>query len=785
MDRLDSLERCIANTYKVAQNLASPRNAAVDANQLLTSAIPLGLSGLVDTRENALAKFSYQHFRGAAYAAISVIARRVGGQQIIVARVGKPTRKSRSLETHIRKGLIRRDHVHPFLKRYTPDEVDILVDHPIYDVIDDPNDFMLPTNLWMVTVCNLLVTGRSLWVIDPNPERRMAVPIPTSWATPVHEPELYSKWLIKPPNSTAKPIPVPGEFVMNAFIPDPEDPFGCISMLQMQIDAILTGEAIATAQRVSFKNQVNPQQAIIVGEAVTGDGKRQIKLEPAQRKQLITWLRQEYSGAQKFGLPIILDAIIKDIKNLSTKPGEIGFLESSDSIIKQIFFGLGVPMSSAGATDGTNYASAAVNDHVLVTNSVNPICKLLSEAMTAWVVPLFSKDENVRAWIVPAEAYDPDLEIRRWTAARQSFSTLRNDVRTELLHIPPIEGWDDVVVPSGMMSVKSGEPVIPVSNNNPRPTNGLPAPDAADNENMRQERKAFVKSVKEIWLKAHGELESPFSEVLKRYLAGQAQSAIIALRSLPDDTPPNTDLLAEMLLPKRDWDAKLREAVGPQLAKLVSKGASLQLTTAERGYNPRVKVLIQVRPEINARIQQEIDNTLSELVDSGLWAGVNDETRRQLSFALQEGLLEGETLKDLASRIEKEMGDEWAGMRAMRIARTETGAAMNAGHYLVQKELEEEGIAFGQEWVAIIDNTTRPDHIAADGQKVGPGEMFDVGGYPAPYPGWHGLPAEHRVHCRCLAIAITEPLEASFGGRLKGYKLNGHAQNGHALAGCC
>src|SRR6185295_441569 len=108
------------------------------------------------------------------------------------------------------------------------------------------------------------------------------------------------------------------------------------------------------------------------------DGKRQMKLTADQRKQLIAWLRQEYAGARKMGLPIICDAIIRDIKNLNTKPKEIGFLESGDQTQKDIFVGIGVPLSSAGVTEGANYGSSGVADHVLIVNRVSPLCRLFS-----------------------------------------------------------------------------------------------------------------------------------------------------------------------------------------------------------------------------------------------------------------------------------------------------------------------------------------------------------------------------------------------------------------------
>jgi len=52
---------------------------------------------------------------------------------------------------------------------------------------------------------------------------------------------------------------------------------------------------------------------------------------------------------------------------------------------------------------------------------------------------------------------------------------------------------------------------------------------------------------------------------------------------------------------------------------------------------------------------------------------------------------------------------------------------------------------------AILDNKTRPTHVAADGQQVGVKDDFIIGGYRAKYPRAENLPAEESINCRCIA----------------------------------
>lgn len=47
---------------------------------------------------------------------------------------------------------------------------------------------------------------------------------------------------------------------------------------------------------------------------------------------------------------------------------------------------------------------------------------------------------------------------------------------------------------------------------------------------------------------------------------------------------------------------------------------------------------------------------------------------------------------------------------------------------------------------------SRDTHIDADGQQVGPGEFFDIGGYPCEFPGDPSLPPEESINCLCSVM---------------------------------
>jgi uncharacterized protein with gpF-like domain len=91
--------------------------------------------------------------------------------------------------------------------------------------------------------------------------------------------------------------------------------------------------------------------------------------------------------------------------------------------------------------------------------------------------------------------------------------------------------------------------------------------------------------------------------------------------------------------------------------------------------------------------------------------------------------------------------------RADAIARTEALSSLHASQHesLLQAvdsgKINEDQIV--RVWDATGDKRTRPDHIHADGQRVGLYEKFFVGGEFLSYPGDQSGSAHNIINCRC------------------------------------
>lgn len=132
---------------------------------------------------------------------------------------------------------------------------------------------------------------------------------------------------------------------------------------------------------------------------------------------------------------------------------------------------------------------------------------------------------------------------------------------------------------------------------------------------------------------------------------------------------------------------------------------------------------------------------------------VTETTRRQIINAVDAGYRAGVGTGEIARTIRPLISDI-AGVRADTIARTETHGAANYGSDQAAKLT---GLPLKREWIAAVDERTRPSHAEAAGQDpVGMEEPFKVGDALLMYPGDPSGPAGEVINCRCAVGYIVQ-----------------------------
>ncbi len=77
--------------------------------------------------------------------------------------------------------------------------------------------------------------------------------------------------------------------------------------------------------------------------------------------------------------------------------------------------------------------------------------------------------------------------------------------------------------------------------------------------------------------------------------------------------------------------------------------------------------------------------------------------------------------------------------------------------------------------MAAEDARTRPDHVAADGQRAGMDDPFTVGGAKLSRPGDPEGPPKQIINCRCIVTYETAQGSASGGHPATNQTVEAHA----------
>lgn len=210
------------------------------------------------------------------------------------------------------------------------------------------------------------------------------------------------------------------------------------------------------------------------------------------------------------------------------------------------------------------------------------------------------------------------------------------------------------------------------------------------------------------------------------------------------------------------WDEELKTSLLPAIIKVMVDGAVTELATAKRRfgkastateYMEGLDETVGILTEQPDWLQNAIRGGVEETFQASYWEGINDTTRNYVKGVIDKGVTEGLSVAQLAKRLRDELGEEYNRARSMNIARTESAAALNAGHDFAIGQLEHEiGMVVGKEWASALTDTTRESHADMDMTVVPAKGLFNLNGVLVPYPAHFLLPPGDRCNCLCMVM---------------------------------
>ena len=132
-----------------------------------------------------------------------------------------------------------------------------------------------------------------------------------------------------------------------------------------------------------------------------------------------------------------------------------------------------------------------------------------------------------------------------------------------------------------------------------------------------------------------------------------------------------------------------------------------------------VETLIKKNPEVLPPVGKKVAKEIAE-GKAVKW------NRQQLQSVMIQGILQGDSIPKLATRLANKVGDSNR-KAAIRNARTMATMAHNAGRVNAFSRAQSKGVDLTQMWLATMDNRTRHTHRWLDGEERPVGEAFSNG----------------------------------------------------------
>lgn len=496
-----------------------------------------------------------------------------------------------------------------------------------------------------------------------------------------------------------------------------------------------------------LKNDARPAGVVVTPEFADADSHEAFK-----RQWASTYQGPDNAGKLAF-LEVDADAEggvtgSIEVKTLGLSQRDSQMMETQEAAIRAICTAFGVPLTVLGDASGRTFSNADAEERIFWTQTVLPLVANLEDAINQELAPRVGTElgwfdtSHVEALQTrPAPVTSPSSAPDLVRARLMTIDEARTDYG-----LPPLDGGaGNRLMTADEIAALNPSPVPALTAHPGRALRALPTHRetrvAVDSEERRAKlwkaADAHVKQFESLWLRALKRMfEKQRASTVKR-IRGQSRG-----RAIAQGTAAEAREGAEGVFDPGFHQEQTAEDLRA-LYEAVASGALGRVTD-------QFGVSFDLEAEF---VQSFIEDRANQL--AGL---VTDTTYQAITEQLAEGVEAGESVDDLADRIEA-VFDDAVGNRAEVIARTEVISASNGAAMEAVGTLGPDVVA-AKEWLAARDSRTRDTHGSADGQVVPVDQPFAVGGAQLAYPGDPAGPGKETISCRC-AVAFLTPDEVA------------------------
>jgi HK97 family phage portal protein len=259
-----------------------------------------------------------------------------------------------------------------------------VINREITKLLTTPNPFDSFGEMTYKTVMHLKLTGNAFWAKD-QPNAKGDRPKQLFLLNPkrikiVTDPRLGVTGYTYQPNQGLE-IPFETFEIMHFRLPHPDNEFWGLGEIESGEDLFQDYINHQTWKAKFWKNGASPSGILICEDQITD----QVKFDEAKAK----W-HKEYGGAANSGKTAWLTGKWRH-EQLGLSAQEMQDIEKEKWSVEQIFMQHGVPLSVAGVREAANYATAQIDDLRFRRYAVKPLCKFISDTITADLVQGFDQ----------------------------------------------------------------------------------------------------------------------------------------------------------------------------------------------------------------------------------------------------------------------------------------------------------------------------------------------------------------------------------------------------------
>ncbi len=618
--------------------------------------------------------------------------------------------------------------------RRDPDgELEEIPNHPLEQLLKEPNPYMSGQDLMERMVSHLYLGGNTL--LSKVRARNVTAelwPLNPSEFSPVPSNNDFIVAYEYQVNGIKKRLEA--EEVLHIMFVDPSNVYWGMAPLQAVARSVDTDSELLDFQKISLQNR-----------AIT-DGVFSFKqpLTEQQWKEARQMVREQHMGAGNARTPWVLGGEAT-WQQMSLSPAEMDFIESRRYSREEICSVFQVPPPLVGLYDNATLANIETARKIFWLDTIIPLLEDLKSSFNLSLVKEFGDDIVLSYDVSNVQAIQDNYKEKVDTAKTLwAMGVPFNEINQRLqLGFDEIEGGEVGYLPLNVALAGAGSPAEEDVNVNV---------DVAENEDGNGERllnryvpvtrkKAKGANGSKAWNLETEEQKELFWKNTDARRSNWEEQYAKRIQNLFDEEGDEIawvfeqhgaeDALAQIDVRSEQWE-QLYKAMA--LAIIEDFGEQTwDLLKAQKP--PKTKAFDPWDQLIQAWIGKMAAEKITGILDT-----TKDLIRNVIALGQEEGL--GVT------QIAKNIRDRYAGFsrrRSETIARTETVAASNYGSMEAARQT---GLNPMKVWVSSRDPRVRDTHKSVDGVTLEMNEEFKVGMDSMMHPGG-GSRAEENVHCRC------------------------------------